>query len=398
MASKEMWEPIHRRKANGAVTPQHPIADGFSFYSVHHDCWHGPYPRGYDQHPCDMTKPTKILAVAAIASASLAVVLLVSGTVYNRWSLSNERMLAHTPGKTYQVDGHDVHVVCTGVGSPTIILDTGLGDDFTTWAKVQPELSKTTRVCSFDRSGFGTSEMTPRPHDADTLATQLHDMVSVAGIDKPFVLVGHSISGLYLRAYAKHYRRELAALVFIDGATPLQDERVPRSLIAIQDRQRAEMPWQKLLMTIGWYRLQGLCSNVPAGFEAYSAVIRANNCDPTQFDALEAELDALRQSGEETLHAGPFPGLPVLVLSRDPASMPSNWPPEVARANSLVWNQMQEESKALSPLSRRIIARGSDHYIHVDRPDLVNREVAALVQALRQGHVSYAQADATTEQ
>ena len=132
-----------------------------------------------------------------------------------------------------------------------------------------------------------------------------------------------------------------------------------------------------------------------AGFEAYAAVIQADNCDPTQFDALEAELDAVRQSGDETRRVGPFPDLPVLILSRDPASMPPNWPPEVAKANSVVWNQMQEESKALSPISRRVIARGSDHYIHVDRPELVIREVTALVESLRQGKVAYSQAEPT---
>jgi len=345
-----------------------------------------------------MTKPRNMLAVVAITMVCLVVVLLVAGTAYNQLALSKLRSLAHAPGQIYKVDGYDVHMVCTGEGSPTVILDTGLGDDFTTWVKVQPELSKITHVCSFDRSGFGSSAMTPRPHDADTLAKQLHDLVGVAGIDKPFVLAGHSISGLYLRAYARRYTDDLAALVFIDGATPLQDDRVPRSLVAIQETQRAEMPWQKLLMTIGWYRLQGICSSVPVGFEAYSAVIQANNCDPTQFDALEAELDAVRQSGEETLAVGPFPNLPVLILSRDPASMPSNWPPEVARANSVVWNQMQEESKKLSPISRRIIAKGSDHYIHVDRPDLVNREVTGLIQALRKGSVPYSQAEPTVEE
>lgn len=213
-------------------------------------------------------------------------------------------------------------------------------------------------------------------------------MIGAIGVDKPFVLIGHSISGLYLRSYARQYTSDLAALVFIDGATPLQDVRVPKSLVAIQDDQRARMPWQKFLMTVGWYRLHGDCSSVPVDFEAYSAIIQANNCDPAQFDALEAELDAVRRSGEETRHVGPFPSLPILILSRDPASMPSNWPADVAKANSLVWDQMQEESKQLSPLSRRIIAKGSDHYIHVDRPELVVREVTSLVEALRQGKVA----------
>jgi pimeloyl-ACP methyl ester carboxylesterase len=345
-----------------------------------------------------MAKPFRFLIATVIALTSLLVVTLVAGTIYNQLALRQLRAAAHAPGEIYKVDGYDMHLFCSGAGSPTIVLDTGLGDDFTTWLKVQPELSKVTRVCSFDRSGFGASEMTPRPHDADTMAARLHDLVRSAHIDTPFVLAGHSISGLYLRAYAQHYSNELAALVFIDGATPLQDDRVPRSLVAIQDAQRADMPWQKLLMTIGWYRLQGICSSVPPGFEAYGAIIRADNCDPTQYDALEAELDAVRQSGEETRNVGPFPHLPVLILSRDPTSMPSNWPPEVAKANSLVWNQMQEESKGLSPLSRRIIARGSDHYVHVDRPDLVNREITRLVEALRRGEVPYSQREATTEQ
>jgi pimeloyl-ACP methyl ester carboxylesterase len=321
-------------RCRGIADESAPTAGGL-IGRVERDCWHGP--RGVAAVSIlTMIRPLRILTIATATLASLIVLTLVAGAVFNQLALRKLRADAHAPGEIYKVDGYDVHVFCSGNGSPTLVLDTGLGDDFTTWLKVQPELSKTTRVCSFDRSGFGSSDMTPRPHDADTLATQLHDLVRVAGIDTPFVLVGHSISGLYLRAYANHYRNELAALVFIDGATPLQDDRVPKSLVAIQDTQRAEMPWQKLLMTIGWYRLQGVCSNVPKGFEAYSAVIQANNCDPTQFDALEAELDAERQSGEETLKVGPFPGLPLLILSRDPASMPSNWPPAVAQANSLV--------------------------------------------------------------
>ena len=182
---------------------------------------------------------------------------------------------------------------------------------------------------------------------------------------------------------------------FVGTPTPLQDDRVPKSLVAIQDQQRREMPWQKFLMTVGWYRLHGDCDSVAPGFEAYAAIIRANNCAPSQFDALEAELDAERQSGEETVHTGPFPRLPILIFSRDPASMPSNWPPDVAKANSVVWNQMQEESKRLSPLSRRVIAKGSDHYVHVDRPDLVISEVTALIESFRRGEVSYRQEQPT---
>ena len=98
-------------------------------------------------------------------------------------------------------------------------------------------------------------------------------------------------------------------------------------------------------------------------------------------DAIENELDAERASGEETIHVGPFGDLPVLILSRDPTVLSSNWPASVAKANSVVWNQMQEESKALSTQSIRIIAKRSDHYIQNDRPDLVIQEITTQTTA-----------------
>lgn len=190
---------------------------------------------------------------------------------------------------------------------------------------------------------------------------------------------------------------DLAGMVLIDGSTPLQDDRVPKALEKIQADQRREMPWQKLLMTLGWYRLQGICTVVPPGFEAYSAWIKADSCVPSQIDATESELDAVQASGEETIHDGPFGELPILILSHDPNVLPPNWPASVAKANSVVWNQMQEEAKGLSGQSRRIIARGSDHYIQNDRPDLVNREIGSFLTMIRD-HQTFANNHSTTEE
>ena len=197
--------------------------------------------------------------------------------------------------------------------------------------------------------------------------------------------MGHSISGIYLRDYAAHYPNDLAGLVFVDGATPLQDDRIPRELVRRENQQRQEMPWQKLLMALGWYRIQGRCTEVSPGFESYSQWIKANACVPSQIGAVENELDAERASGEETLHAGPFGSLPILIFSRDPQVRPSNWPAGVAKENSIVWNQMQEEAKGLSDHSRRIVAKGSDHYVQIDRAGLLDTEVTAFLLHIR-GH------------
>jgi len=330
-----------------------------------------------------------------MALVLVCIAIAAAGAAYNSLSLKHYRKLADVPGKLYDVGGYSMHLYCTGQGSPTIILDSGLGDDFTIWAKVQPELSKVTRVCSYDRSGFGWSQSRPGMRDANAICAELHQLALVAGIERPFILMGHSIAGLYLRSYAAHFLNDLAGLIFVDGATPLQDDRVPRELVKIQDRQREQMPWQKFLMTLGWYRIKGKCTKVPPGFESYSLWIKADSCVPSQLSAIEGELDAEHASGEETLHAGPFDSLPILIFSRDPTVLASNWPTQVSKDNAVVWNQMQEEAKALSSQSRRIIAKGSDHDVQIDRPELLIKEVTAFVLRLR-GHQNPIENDHTT--
>jgi hypothetical protein len=75
--------------------------------------------------------------------------------------------------------------------------------------------------------------------------------------------------------------------------------------------------------------------------------------------------------------------LSVLILSRDPKVIASNWPVSVAKSNAVAWERMQEEAKGLSSVSRRIIAKGSGHYIQDDRPDLVNRQIASFILMIR---------------
>src|SRR3984885_16370192 len=86
--------------------------------------------------------------------------------------------------------------------------------------RVQPELAKTTRVCSYDRAGYGGSEMVPGPRDADHVATELHGLLHAAGIEGPIVLMGHSIAGIFIRDYATRYPAQRAGLMFVDGSTP----------------------------------------------------------------------------------------------------------------------------------------------------------------------------------
>lgn len=334
-----------------------------------------------------MTK-TKTAAFSLLTALFVFGCAAMLGAAYNVLSLRHYRSIAGVPGKLFDVGGYAMHLFCTGHGDPTIILDAGLGDDSLIWAKVQPELSEQTTVCSYDRAGFGWSEPRPGPRDANSIAAELHALLGIAHVAPPYIYMGHSIAGIYARAFANRYSAELAGLVLVDGATPLQDDRIPKALVAIQDKQRARMPWERIWMSLGWYRIRGQCTQVMPGFERYTAWIKADTCVPSEITAVEAELDSERLSGDETVRAGPFDSLPVLIVSRDPTVLPSNWPTEVAKANAIVWNSMQEEAKSLSHFSKRIIARHSDHHIQIDRADLLNKAVTEFVTDIRNHDLS----------
>lgn len=288
-----------------------------------------------------------------------------------------------TPGQTYTVDGRKMYLECTGSGSPTIVLDAGLGNDSVIWAKVQPALARTTRVCAYDRAGFGLSESRPAPRDADHIAAELHDLLIRANIARPIVLMGHSIAGIYLRDYAAHYPADLTGLVFVDGSTPMQQDNP-----AIKAAGGMGLPpWYILMLgktafIVGVPRLMGRCSSHSPGPDDEAAQMQAEDfCEMHPASSI-GEMRSIEQSGEETVHSGPYGDLPILIFSHDPAKslLTENAAQKKVEA---VWSQMQEDLKKLSTRSRRIIAKGSGHYVQIDRTDLIDKEVPLFIEQIR---------------
>ena len=100
----------------------------------------------------------RILGWTGLGLIGLVVLAGIAGFTWNELVTRHYRNAYPPPGKMYAVDGRNMHMYCTGTGSPTLVLDSGLGDDWTVWTKVQSTLSKTTQVCSYDRSGLGSSK------------------------------------------------------------------------------------------------------------------------------------------------------------------------------------------------------------------------------------------------
>jgi len=122
------------------------------------------------------------------------------------------------PGRLVDVGGFRLHIHCSGDGSPSIVLDAALGGSSLSWSLVQPELAKVSRVCSYDRAGFGWSEAGPMPRTAGRIADELRTLLERGGVPPPYLLVGHSFGGLVTLIFAKRFCWDTAGLVLVDPA------------------------------------------------------------------------------------------------------------------------------------------------------------------------------------
>jgi pimeloyl-ACP methyl ester carboxylesterase len=125
-------------------------------------------------------------------------------------------------------NGRRINLVCSGEGKPTVILTAGLSDWSVDWFLVQPDIAEQTRVCSWDRAGFGFSDPRAEPLDIRRSSEDLAQAIGKAGIGGPYVLVGHSMGGLETLLLADRYRRELAGVVLVDPTIPGQYQRFAR--------------------------------------------------------------------------------------------------------------------------------------------------------------------------
>jgi pimeloyl-ACP methyl ester carboxylesterase len=119
-------------------------------------------------------------------------------------------------GQMVNVGGHRIYLECTGSGSPAVVLQAGLGESSSYWGRIAPEAAASTTICAYDRAGHGRSDEAG-PQDGIALATDLHTLLERAGVSGPYVLVGHSSGGAYVRVFADRYPDEVAGMVLLDS-------------------------------------------------------------------------------------------------------------------------------------------------------------------------------------
>src|SRR5437660_5776152 len=150
----------------------------------------------------------------------LFVGLVVAGVAggYETIQEQVDRSTSAMPGHLVDVGGRRLYVHCTGSGSPTVVLVSGLAETSVYWEGwIAPAVAQNTTVCAYDRAGQGWSDPPPNPQDGAAVATDLHNLLANAQIPGPYVVVGHSTGGVYARIFAARYPDQVAGMVLLDS-------------------------------------------------------------------------------------------------------------------------------------------------------------------------------------
>jgi len=129
-----------------------------------------------------------------------------------------------------RTDGGEISYSLSGVGSPAVVLQSGLGDDKSPWSGVFAKLASSRAVFAYDRPGYGESKGIPEARDPCSIAMELHALLKASKVNPPYILVGHSLGGLYQYAFARLYPAEVAGLVLLDPTHPKHWQRMQRDV------------------------------------------------------------------------------------------------------------------------------------------------------------------------
>ena len=258
------------------------------------------------------------------------------------------------PGSMVRINGSNVHIHCTGAGRPTVLLEAGLGGNSLEWQPVQELLGKSVRVCSYDRPGYGWSELATTARNASTIARELDSLLTARGLPPPYILVGHSFGGHIVRLYSSRHPQKVAGIILVDASH--------EGLFDVLGGGKSTM-----LVTVRSpksYR-PGLPENLP---EKQKHAYRILSGLPRTHLTLQNENYYFRRSAEEVKRISPPPNVPVTVISRgDKQRTGDRKSTEIANR----WHEMQLDLYRRLGNGEHVIAHRSGHYPHLDQPELV---------------------------
>jgi pimeloyl-ACP methyl ester carboxylesterase len=324
-----------------------------------------------------MMKQTKILLLA----------LLISTATYGQEAASASAppdCFYARPGQLVDAGGSRLNLYCMGSGSPTVVFDSGWGDWAPAWSKVQPEIAKWTRACSYDRAGTGFSDPGPMPRSSVRIAGELRTALHHAGIGGPYILVGAAFGGDNVRTFADLYMDEVAGLVLIDAdSTDVE----PEPMQAEEHRGHASIPsdLRDCRNALAEHKPQQTCAQkfffrgLPEAAwspELNAKVLEIAETKVAMYDAYASEME--QTPADETYlqqHHRTLGSRPIRVLTSGNhavghlESKPPDTPKHVKYEQEITLAQARWLT--LSSNAKQVFAHNSSEYIQFDEPDTV---------------------------
>ena len=296
----------------------------------------------------------------------VVIVIIVVSMLYHYIFVAIEKKRYTPPGSIIALEEQDLHIYGKGGGSQTVVFDSGHGfPAYTNWSLIQPEISKISRTCIYDRAGYGWSEGNSKPRTSAQMVEELHSLLTKSGEKAPYILVAHSFAALNACLFASKYPHEVAGVVIVDGGTTdFYKQLKMKPLISI-------MYLAKYLRALGLIRLLGQLHLISSLNLVQKHLAHENKkLDKALFyqqylnNSMLNEMISLGKSIEQVSAVESLGDIPLVVItSGQNAKNIKNW---------------EEGHRSLLKLSKNkthIIADGISHFIHLEQPETVIKAI-----------------------
>jgi pimeloyl-ACP methyl ester carboxylesterase len=327
--------------------------------------------------------------------AFCACTVILLGAVYQALGTRRDRKRFPPPGRLVDLDHHRLHLLESGRGSPTIVLEAGLMSTVLSWSNLQRELTESYRVVSYDRAGLGWSDLGPMPRTADRIVDELHRLLQQAAIPPPYVLVGHSFGGLTMPLFAARFPEEVAGMVLVDPVAPSEwnppsehDRKLTR--IGAKVCRRAA-----LLSPLGVLRFVAFLLTTRAAQMAGHLVRLISRGAPEESGSVSSPWFAALPANERAMAsvfwvqekfaltiASQLENLPVSAAQIGELDSACDKPVVILSARTSPEHRSKEHAAMAgrAPLGRHVTAEKSNHWIMQDEPGLVVRAIERVVE------------------
>jgi pimeloyl-ACP methyl ester carboxylesterase len=318
-------------------------------------------------------------------------ILLVAGCVYEQLGRLRDRKVIPQVGQSYDVGGRTLNLHCEGKAGPTVIFDSGATDPGYAWTVIQPKVAAFARACWWDRAGFGWSAPGPFPMSVSVIARDLHDLLHVAGIAGPYILVGNSFGGFVVRVYNRFYPNEVAGMVLIDAAHEDAGKYIP-------DWGRALMPPVPVRLRYPMYlavktlaeggasrALQRPRPFMAPGWTREQARMLMHLRVRSDLVVAETSTGLFTDENEREVRAsGGLGSKPLLVLTAGlPLAVPAQFAASAAAYQEVWKHRLQSQFANLSSRGRQVIVGNGEHGMMFTLPTVVVQAIQEVVAQSR---------------